>query len=99
MDGIADPSDQLTAAQAGKDPHGTEPAADGLEAGEGGSPSLTLDGFSGPLDHLLALARSQKIDLAAMSLAALIDQLVAALRQARVKMPLGQKADWVVMAT
>jgi segregation and condensation protein A len=98
MDGIADPSDPLTAAQAGKDPHGTEPAADEPEAGEGGSPSLTLDGYSGPLDHLLALARSQKIDLAAISLAALIDQLVAALRQAPVKTPLGQKGDWVVMA-
>jgi segregation and condensation protein A len=98
MDVIADPSDQRTAAQAGKDPHATEPAAAEPEAGEGGSPSLTLDGYSGPLDHLLALARSQKIDLAEISLAALIDQLVAALRQAPVTTPLGQKADWVVMA-
>ncbi|MEA2769431.1 MAG: segregation and condensation protein [Acetobacteraceae bacterium] len=98
MDGTADPSDQLIVAQAGKDPHKAAPAADGPEAGEGGSPSLTLDGFSGPLDHLLALARSQKIDLAEISLAALIDQLVAALRQAPANMSLGQKGDWVVMA-
>jgi hypothetical protein len=32
-------------------------------AGEGGTPHLTLDGFSGPLDHLLTVARGQKIGL------------------------------------
>jgi segregation and condensation protein A len=98
MDATADPSAQLTAAQAGKQPHKAEPTADGPGVGEGGSPSLTLDGFNGPLDHLLALARSEKIDLAEISLAALIDQLVTALRQALANMPLGQKGDWVVMA-
>jgi segregation and condensation protein A len=66
--------------------------------GEGGSPLLTLDGFSGPLDHLLTLARAQKIEIGKISLAALVDQLVTALRQAPAKMPLGQKGDWVVMA-
>jgi segregation and condensation protein A len=98
MDAIADPSDQLTAAQAGKDPHAPEPVADEPAAGEGGSPSLTLDGYSGPLDHLLALARSQRIDLAAISLPVLVDQLAVALRQAPPATPLGQKGDWVVMA-
>ena len=71
---------------------------DGSGGGEGGSPFLTLDGFAGPLDHLLTLARAQQIDLSAISLTALVDQLVAALRQAPAKMPLGQKGDWVVMA-
>jgi segregation and condensation protein A len=71
---------------------------EGPGGGEGGSPHLTLDGFSGPLDHLLTLARAQQIDLSAISLAALVDQLVVALRQAPGKMPLGQKGDWVVMA-
>ena len=33
-----------------------------------------------------------------ISLTALVDQLVAALRQAPATIPLGQKADWVVMA-
>jgi hypothetical protein len=33
---------------------------DWQEEGEGASPVLTLDGFSGPLDHLLTLARAQK---------------------------------------
>ena len=67
-------------------------------AGEGGSPFLTLDGFAGPLDHLLTLARAQKIELEEISLTALVDQLVAALRQAPANMPLGQKGNWVVMA-
>ena len=73
-----------------------EAALDGL--GEGGTPSLRLDGFSGPLDHLLARARAHTIDLSQLSLGALIDQLAAALRQAPAALPLGQKADWVVMA-
>jgi segregation and condensation protein A len=55
-------------------------------------------GFAGPLDHLLALARAQTIDLAAISLTALLDQLAEALRQAPASVPLGQKGDWVVMA-
>ena len=64
----------------------------------GGSPSLTLAGFSGPLDHLLTLARAHQIDLFDISLGALVAQLAAALRQAPATIPLGQKADWVVMA-
>ncbi len=71
---------------------------DGLEAAKAWSPSLTLAGFSGTLDHLLTLARSQNIDLAEISLTALVDQLSAALQRAPATTPLGQKADWVVMA-
>jgi segregation and condensation protein A len=47
---------------------------------------------------LLTLARSQKIDLSAISLGALFDQLTIALHQAPATLPLGQKGDWVVMA-
>ena len=76
-------------------------ARDAAEDGAGGltqgpSPHLTLAGFSGPLDHLLTLARAQQIDLSQVALPALVDQLVAAMRATVV--PLGQKADWVVMA-
>jgi segregation and condensation protein A len=71
-----------------------DPSADRV----GESPHLTLIGFDGPLDHLLALARAQAIDLTAISLSALLDQLTTALRQAPARMPLGQKGDWVVMA-
>jgi segregation and condensation protein A len=66
-------------------------------AGGEGTPFLDLDGFSGPLDQLLALARGHEIDLTRLSLGALVDQLAAALDHAPPATPLGQKADWVVM--
>lgn len=67
-------------------------------AGEGeGTPHLDLEGFIGPLDHLLTLARAHEIDLARLSLVALVDQLAAALQHAPLSTLLGQKADWVVM--
>jgi segregation and condensation protein A len=62
-----------------------------------GTPVLDLDGFSGPLDRLLALARAHEIDLTRLSLGALVDQLAAALDHAPPATPLGQKGDWVVM--
>jgi hypothetical protein len=71
---------------------------DGSEGGEGGLPASRAGRVrraAGPSAHPGAGA---KIDLSAISLAALVDQLVAALRQAPAKMPLGQKGDWVVMA-
>jgi len=79
------------------DPQAALPEDDAA-AGNGAitTPLLDLDGFQGPLDQLLTLARAAKIDLAALSLTALVEQLAAALRQAMV--PLGQKGDWVVMA-
>ena len=62
------------------------------------SPVLVLEGFSGPLDRLLTLARAQNIDLSTISLTALADQLAGALREAPGKIPLGRQGDWVVMA-
>ncbi|MBV9749062.1 MAG: hypothetical protein JO157_09620 [Acetobacteraceae bacterium] len=61
------------------------------------TPHLELDGFSGPLEALLLLARANRIDLACISLPALVEQLVAALER-RTEAPLGEKADWLVMA-
>ena len=63
-------------------------------AGEGQALLLDLDGYSGPLDRLLGLARDHKINLARLSLPALVEQMAAALGQA---VPLGQKAAWVAM--
>jgi segregation and condensation protein A len=97
MDAVADRQPGLDE-QAVSDTQYAAPGADGPEEGKGGSPYLTLDGFAGPLGHLLTLARAQTIDLAGISLTALLDQLTAALRQAPAAVPLGQKADWVVMA-
>jgi segregation and condensation protein A len=50
------------------------------------------------LDHLLTLARAQKIDIVEISLTELIDQLTAALHHAPAATSLGEKGDWVVMA-
>jgi segregation and condensation protein A len=69
----------------------------GRAGGGEGTPLLDLDGFSGPLDVLLALARAHEIDLARLPLVALVDQLAAALEHAPSATPLGQKGDWVVM--
>lgn len=66
--------------------------------GEGGTPLLQLDGFRGPLAVLLALARSHQVDLARLPVAALVDQLVAALQHADPRLPLSRKSDWLVMA-
>jgi segregation and condensation protein A len=74
------------------------PLIDPAGAGEGDSPHLALDGFAGPLARLLALARAQQIDLTQLSLAALLDQLAAALQAAGQATTLGQKGDWLVMA-
>jgi len=71
-----------------------DPAADLIEAGR--TPVFELDGFNGPLGLLVTLARTRQIDLTRISLQDLVDQLAAALTQA---MPLGEKGDWVVMAT
>jgi chromatin segregation and condensation protein Rec8/ScpA/Scc1 (kleisin family) len=79
--------------------HAGEAAASEVPvAAEDRTPLLSLDGFTGPLERLLTLARAHQVDLTQLSLTALIDQLVAALRHAPPAMPLGEKGDWVVMA-
>lgn len=62
---------------------------------------LTLDGFEGPLDLLLDLARSQKVDLAKISILQLVEQYLSVVEQARVEaraLRLELAADWLVMA-
>jgi segregation and condensation protein A len=65
----------------------------------GDEPSLMVDveGFEGPLDLLLTLARQQKVDLAKISILALADQYLAFIEEAR-KMRLELAADYLVMA-
>jgi segregation and condensation protein A len=58
---------------------------------------LRLEGFEGPLDLLLDLARAQKVDLEKISIIALVDQFLAVLDQAR-RVRLELAADWLVMA-
>ena len=62
-------------------------------------PSLVVDveGYEGPLDLLLALARQQKVDLAKISILALADQYLVFIEAAR-KIRLELAADYLVMA-
>jgi len=62
-------------------------------------PALVVDveGFEGPLDLLLTLARQQKVDLAKISILALADQYLAFIEAAR-QMRLELAADYLVMA-
>lgn len=62
-------------------------------------PALVVDveGFEGPLDLLLALARQQKVDLAKISVLALAEQYLAFIEAAR-KLRLELAADYLVMA-
>ena len=59
--------------------------------------TLTLDGWEGPLDLLLALARAQKVDLHAISILALVEQYLAFLDEAK-SLKLEIAADYLVMA-
>ena len=63
------------------------------------TPNLNLDGFAGSLDFLLRVARAHQVNLAVLPIIEIVDQLAQALERASAKMPLGQKADWVVMAS
>ena len=58
---------------------------------------LHLEGFDGPLDLLLDLARAQKVDLAKISILALVEQYLAVIEGAR-RVRLELAADWLVMA-
>lgn len=74
---------------ASSEPAPSEPAPEQL--------LLRLDGFEGPLDLLLDLARAQKLDLATISILSLVDQFLAVVEGAR-RVRLELAADWLVMA-
>jgi segregation and condensation protein A len=59
--------------------------------------TLDLDGWEGPLDLLLTLARAQKVDLARISILALVEQYLAFITDAK-KLRLEIAADYLVMA-
>jgi segregation and condensation protein A len=59
--------------------------------------TLTLDGWEGPLDLLLNLARVQKVDLAQISILQLVEQYLTYLAEARA-LKLEIAADYLVMA-
>ncbi|MDE0202413.1 MAG: segregation/condensation protein A, partial [Rhodospirillaceae bacterium] len=62
---------------------GATPARDPGAAGDEPTLIVNLDGFEGPLDLLLTLARNQKVDLARISILALAEQYLDYVAQAR----------------
>lgn len=59
--------------------------------------TLDLDGWEGPLDLLLSLARAQKVDLARISILALTEQYLSFIDNAKA-LKLEIAADYLVMA-
>ncbi len=72
---------------------------DGRASGADGSGALVLDleGYEGPIDMLLQLARDQKVDLTRISILALANQYLDFVSRAR-KLRLELAADYLVMA-
>jgi segregation and condensation protein A len=84
-----------------EDPQGTDDLSswgtgeERLDAGD--QLVVDVEGFEGPLDLLLALARTQKVDLAKISVLALAQQYLDFISEAR-RLRLEIAADYLVMA-
>lgn len=70
---------------------------DVLPQGDGDSLIVDVDGFEGPLDLLLAMARTQKVDLARISVLRLAEQYLGFVAEART-LRIELAADYLVMA-
>jgi segregation and condensation protein A len=84
------------------DPQGADDDLSSWESGEerveaGDQLVVDVEGFEGPLDLLLALARTQKVDLAKISVLALAQQYLDFIAEAR-RLRLEIAADYLVMA-
>ena len=78
-------------------PAAFDEAVPAVPAGGGEALHLALDGWEGPLDLLLDLARRQKVDLRRISILGLVDQYLAYIEQAEA-LRLELAADYLVMA-
>ncbi len=99
QDGAGSPGegDLPPAAEAGGDADWSSPERLVAEAdGEEGL-NVEVDGYEGPLDLLLALARTQKVDLASISVLALAEQYLDFIAHAR-QLKLEVAAEYLVMA-
>jgi segregation and condensation protein A len=67
------------------------------EADSSDTLKIDIDGWEGPLDLLLALARNQKVDLRQISILDLVEQYLIFVNQAR-ELRLELAADYLVMA-
>ncbi|MEO0957712.1 MAG: ScpA family protein, partial [Pseudomonadota bacterium] len=59
--------------------------------------TVSLDGFEGPIDLLLEMARRQKVDLRRISVLALAEQYLAFVAEAK-RLRIDLAADYLVMA-
>lgn len=97
MTGTANnPEDTRTGTETPMDPLWDAP--DSVRSANG-DPALVIDvdGFEGPLDLLLHLARTQKVDISRISVLALAEQYLAFIDDAR-RLRLEIAADYLVMA-
>ncbi len=74
-----------------------ETRAEPVEAAPHEAFVVDVDGFEGPIDLLLAMARTQKVDLEHISIVALVDQYATFIEEAHTKR-LELAADYLVMA-
>ena len=72
-------------------------AAARVAAEDGEALIVDIEGYEGPLHVLLALARSQKVDLLKLSVTRLAEQYLSFVQQAR-RLRFGLAADYLVMA-
>ena len=91
-----DPINAEHPAQAWEQPLREPPSA-------GAAPLLAVDGFEGPLDWLLEMARAQRIDLTKLSILALVEAFTAAMSAALMQsrersVDLSRWGEWLVMA-
>jgi segregation and condensation protein A len=75
-----------------------EPTEPVFEARSDEALIVDVDGYEGPLDVLLALARAQKVDLRKISILALAEQYLEFIAEAR-RRQLDLAADYLVMAS
>jgi segregation and condensation protein A len=101
-------TDPIPAPESGPADAAEPPIAEGQGGGDGFDDApqksanddelvLDLDGFEGPIDALLSLARDQKVDLRKISILELADQYLAFIARAR-RLRLELAADYLVMA-
>lgn len=96
--GEADDGAPAGDAAAGEAVSGFEEGPPRSAADPGDTLIVDLDGFEGPLDVLLTLARNQKVDLTRISILKLAEQYLDFIAHAR-RMELDLAADYLVMAS
>ncbi|WP_083240650.1 segregation and condensation protein A [Methyloceanibacter methanicus] len=92
--------EQVASAPDATAPDGTEAAWDARiehDADEDEKLRVDVEGFEGPLDLLLAMARTQKVDIAKISVLALAKQYLEFIEEAK-RLRLELAADYLVMA-